>query len=117
MSDLSGSLAALAEGLDGVVAALVIEATGIEVETWGDVDFEAAAAEWADLWKQARNTESLAPAGRVDAFQLNTSVGCWVAVPLGQDYVLTLLAAPELPPGKARFYAREWALRHSEVFT
>ncbi len=116
MTDLHESLAELARGLEGVKALLVIEGSGIEVATWGDGDFEAAAAEFAELWRQLGVAEALHRAGATKALTFHGAQGAWVAVPLGEDYVLAVLAGAKMPAGKAQFYATEWAHRHREEF-
>ncbi len=116
MSDLTIGLGRLAERIGGARAALVIEASGIEVATWGSADFEALAAEWAELWKRIGASDTLAADGKVEALEVRRVDGSWVLVPLADEYVLALLSEPGVPQGKVRFYAREWAIENREDF-
>lgn len=109
-------LEALARQIGGVRAVLVVEASGIEVASWGDTDFEVAAAEWAELWRQVRASDGLAPGGAAEAVSLTSRTGTWVVLPLGTDYLLALLAEPGVAAGRVRFYGREWAAAHGEDF-
>lgn len=116
MADLHDSLEELARTLLGSRAILVIERSGIEVATWGREDFEVAAAEMAELWRQVATADSLRRVGETSALTFHGVGGTWVAVPLGTDYVLAVLAGTDLPAGKVRFYATEWARRHEGEF-
>jgi len=93
----------------GAAAALVLETAGIEVASWGDAEFETAAAEFAGLWREVCATETARAVGVVRALTVEGSLGTWVAVPLGAEYVLSLLSRPGVPPGRLRFWAGEWA--------
>lgn len=114
-SDLFRALTQLGDKA-GARAGLVIECSGIEVATWGSADFESLAAEWSELWKRIGASEALAGDGKLESMELHRSAGGWVAVLLGDEYVLALQAKPEVPPGKLRFYAKEWAIEHREDF-
>jgi predicted regulator of Ras-like GTPase activity (Roadblock/LC7/MglB family) len=116
VSDLTDSLKQLAARIGGVRAVLVIEASGIEVATCGRADFEALAAEWAELWKRVGSSETLFGESALETLELRSAGGGWVVVPLGEEYVLALQAEPGVPPGKVRFYAREWAMENREDF-
>ena len=113
---MRNALEELAERIGGVRAALVIESTGIEVASWGGGDFEVAAAEWADLWKQVRYAAALGAGGEVKAVSIQTPEGVWVALPVTAEYVLAVQAGPGIPPGRVQFYAEEWAAAHGEDF-
>ncbi|GAB4267224.1 MAG: hypothetical protein Kow0092_20470 [Deferrisomatales bacterium] len=116
MSDLERALGALAERAGGVRAALVVETSGIEVACWGRADFEAAAAEWAELWRQVRAGETLGGADGVASVTILGARGGWVALPVGGDYLLLLAFDASVPPGRARFYAAQWARERGEEF-
>jgi predicted regulator of Ras-like GTPase activity (Roadblock/LC7/MglB family) len=106
----------LAQTVGGVRAVLVIEISGIEVATWGEMDFETAAAELAELWRQVGATETCAAPGPLKAIDVLGSEGTWVVVPLGTEYMLALLCGPGVAPGKARFYSVEWVREQREDF-
>ncbi len=114
--ELGERLRELCRRVGGARAAVIFERTGIEVAAWGDTDAETAAAEVAELWQQASDAETLARAGGVTGLDLRAAGATWVTVPLGREYVLAVLAGAEIPPGKARFYAAEWARLHGEEF-
>jgi predicted regulator of Ras-like GTPase activity (Roadblock/LC7/MglB family) len=116
MSDLAEGLARLADRIGGARAALVIESSGIEVATWGRANFEAVAAECAELWKRAGSSETLIRDGIVETLEVRGAEGGWLLLSLGEEYVLALLAEPLVPPGKVRFYAKEWAIENREDF-
>ena len=115
MFDLHEALGELAGSLAGLRAATVLETSGIEVATWGEADFEVLTAEVAELWRGLASTEALAP-GPPESLELRSRDGAWVVLPLAGDYLLAVLAGPGLPSGKARFYGREWVLRHRGAF-
>ncbi len=114
MSDLYAAIEDLCTRLSGVRAALVLERSGIEVASWGEADFETAAAELAELWSAAARTESVGPGLRTLVVEADGEV--WTLTALGRDYLLAILAAEAVPAGKVRFYAGEWARAHREEF-
>jgi len=115
VSDLARDLAELGRRC-GAVAGLILETTGIEVASWGEAEFETAAAEFAGIWREASTTDTASAAGGVRALTVEGNLGAWVAVPLGTEYVLGLMAGPNVPVGRLRFYAGEWARDHREQF-
>ncbi len=117
MSDLSASVQALCERIGGVEAAVLLERTGIEVATWGEADFEAVAAELADLWKRASEAGAVCSSGAPRMLSLETPGRTWLVLPVGDDYLLGLATAGGVPPGRARFYAAEWVRAHREEFS
>jgi len=116
VSDLSGGLARLVDRIGDARAALVIESSGIEVATWGTANFEAVAAECAELWKRVRSSETLLRDRAAETLEVRNAEGAWLLLSLGDEYVLALLSGPLVPPGKVRFYAKEWAIENQEDF-
>ncbi|MHB8765523.1 MAG: roadblock/LC7 domain-containing protein [Deferrisomatales bacterium] len=116
MADLAEALGRLAEDVGGAQAALVLEVSGLEVASWGHGDFEALAAEVAELWRQLAAASELGAAGPVGSLEVLGARGTWVAVPLGQEYLLAVLGRADVPPGKLRFHAGEWAGEHRGEF-
>ena len=117
MFDLNASLQELCGRIVGIEAAVVLERTGIEVATWGEADFEAVAAELADLWKRAAEAEAVCASGAPRMMCVETPGRSWTLVPLGDDYLLGLAAGEAVPPGRVRFYAAEWVRAHREEFS
>ncbi len=117
MSDLNASLQALCRRIGGVEAAVVLERTGIEVATWGEADFEAVAAELADLWKRASEAMAVCASGAPRMIFVETPGRTWLVLPVGDEYLLGLAAGGAVPPGRVRFYAAEWVRTHREEFS
>jgi len=117
VSDLNAALQELCGRIGGVEAAVVLERTGIEVATWGEADFEAVAAELADLWKRASEAATVCASGAPRMMSVETPGRTWLLVPLGDDYLLGLAAGGSVPPGRVRFYAAEWVRAHREEFS
>ncbi|MBI5017426.1 MAG: hypothetical protein HZB55_18305 [Deltaproteobacteria bacterium] len=115
MSEFEQALEELAQTLGDARAAAVLETSGIELAVWGSADFETVTAEVAELWKAAGSSEGLSPEPP-ESVVVHGPHGTWIVLPLGADYLLALLAGPDLPAGKARFYAHEWAQEHREAF-
>lgn len=115
MSEFERALADLAQTIGGLRAAVVLETSGIELTSWGEGDFEVLTAEVAELWKAAAGAEALGIA-TPECLTVQTRAGACQVLPLGGDYLLALFAGPEVPPGKARFLASEWAHAHREAF-
>jgi predicted regulator of Ras-like GTPase activity (Roadblock/LC7/MglB family) len=113
--EIHEALDELAGSLKGLRAATVLETSGIEVATWGEADFEVLTAEVAELWRGLASAEALA-LGTPESLEVRSGEGAWVVLPLAGDYLLAVLAGPGLPSGKARFYGREWVLRHRGDF-
>ncbi len=114
MSDLDRALQDLCGRLGGVRAAVVMESSGIEVAAWGEADFETIAAELAELWSAAARAESVGPGLRSMVLEADGEV--WTLTALGEGYVVALLTAQGVPPGKVRFHAGEWARALREEF-
>lgn len=112
MSEFEQALEVLAAAIPGLEAAVVLETTGIELAVWGEADFEVVTAEAAELWRAASSAEGLGP-GPVEILCGASRSGSWLVLPLAGDYLLAVLAGPDLPLGKARFYAAEWAREHA----
>lgn len=112
MSEFERALEDLAQSLDGLRAAVVLETSGIELAVWGDADFDVFTAEAAELWKAASTAEGFGP-DAPEMLCVWSRSGLWLVMPLGGDYLLALVAGPDLPAGKARFYAAEWARAHA----
>lgn len=117
MSDLRASVGKLAHKIGGVKAAILVEANGIEVAAWGEADFDTVSAELAELWMQVNATDMRSTAGQMMGLQIKGSNGGWVAVPLGEEYVLAVLVDAGVPLGKAMFYASEWVAENLEEFS
>ena len=116
MSDYERALGELASLVSGLRAALVFEASGIEVCSWGGSDPDLNSAEFAELLGRIGDTDTVAAEGAVDGVSIRGEFGQWMLVPLGTEYALALLAEPAVPAGKLRFYAEQWALTHREEF-
>lgn len=115
MFEIHEALDDLVASLPGLRAAMVLETSGIEVATWGEADFEVAAAEVAELWRGLAASGSLA-LGPAESLEVRSRDGSWVILPVGGDYLLGVLGGFGLPAGKARFFGREWVLRHRGDF-
>lgn len=115
MSEFERALEELAAGLAGLRAAVVLETSGIELACWGDVDVETVTAEVAELWKGAAGAEVLGAAPPA-CVTVQSRAGTWQVLPAGGEYLLAVLAGPEVPAGKVRFHAEEWARDHREAF-
>ena len=119
MSDFRHALEQLALEIGQLRAALVFETSGIDVATWGDAEFEVATAELATVWKDlcAAEIVSALGGGEPDWLEIRVKGASWLLLPVGGDYLLGLLVGPDGFPGKARFYAAEWARLHREDFS
>lgn len=106
---------ALARGA-GARAVVVLERSGIDVASWGEADSETAAAEFGELWRQLRAADAVRAPGGLRSLEIVGSEGAWVAVPVGRDYAVALLTGPGIAPGRARFFAAEWAAAHEGEF-
>lgn len=115
MSDYQSQMEVLARRA-GARATVVLERSGIDVASWGDADSETAAAEFGELWRQLRTAGAVRAPGELRSLEIVGSEGAWVAVPVGEDYVLALLTGPGIAPGRARFFAGEWAATHRGEF-
>ena len=115
MSEFDQALEELAQILGDARAAAVLETSGIELAVWGSADFEAVTAEVSELWRTVTSSEGLNPEPP-EFVAVHKPDGSWIVLPLGSDYLLALLAGPDLPVGKVRFYAQEWAQEHREAF-
>ncbi len=116
MSDLEDQLRELAHRA-GARAAVLLETSGIEVAAWGEADAETVAAEFAELWRRVKGAEAPGVLQAVRGLAIEGTHGTWVATALADDYLLAVLAAPSAVPGRARFYASEWAQAHRGEFT
>lgn len=117
MSELRDSLKAMAEGVGGVRAAVVLETSGIEVASWGDADFEIVGAELSEIWKSIVSAEFLAESAGVEGVEIRLRDGSWIVHPLGAEYVLALRSGPTAPTGKVRFHASQWTVEHRGDFS
>lgn len=115
MSEFERALEELARDLEGLKAAVIFETSGIELALWGEADFEAVTAEAAELWKAAAGAEALGGES-LEGLSIQTTTGSWQVLPVGGDYLVALVAAPDVPPGKLRFCAVEWTRDHREAF-
>ncbi len=116
MAELQEALGALANEVGGVRAALVVEATGIPVAAWGEVEEDHLAAELADLWARAGAPGLCTGTGQPRAVEFSGAGGAWVAVQLGDEYLLALLTGQGVPSGRVRFLAGEWAAARRKEF-
>ena len=116
MSEYERALGDLGVRISGLRAALVFESSGIEVCSWGGADPDMNSAEFAELLGRLGEADTLAAEGPVEGLSVHGADGQWLLVPLGTEYALALLADPDVPTGKLRFYAGEWAAAHGEDF-
>lgn len=115
MSDFRSDMENLARSA-GACAAVVLERSGIDVASWGEADSETAAAEFGELWRQLRAADAARAPGELRSLEIVGTEGAWVAVPVGPDYVVALLTRAGVAPGRARFFASEWAAAHQGEF-
>lgn len=116
MSDYERTLGELASRVSGVRAALVFEASGIEVCSWGEADPDLNAAEFAELIGRVQETDSVNAEGEVRGLSIQGERGQWLLLPVGAGYALALLADESVPSGRLRFYAEEWVLANQGDF-
>ena len=116
MSDYEQALGQMASRISGLRAVMVFESSGIEVSSWGGADPDMNSAEFAELLARVRETDSVALEGGVAGITIQGATGQWVLAPVGEDYVLALLADAAVPTGKLRFYAAQWVAEHGGEF-